>query len=164
MDVEVRRRDLPGLGKQFELGCASGGRVAVVIQNNGARHLYTFEPDEDGASGALQLDEDQARALGAILAGVYFQPTGGDHDAPAVFGAVAIDWLTVEAEILDMSVGDVVPAGHHSATIVAIVRGERTIMKPADHEPLRAGDQLLVAGHRADIADVRAKVTNAARS
>ncbi|MCT2582156.1 TrkA C-terminal domain-containing protein [Actinophytocola gossypii] len=160
MDVEVRRRDLPGLGKQFEIGCDKGGRVAVVVQNNGARHLYTFEPAEDAASTALTLDEDQARTLGAILAGVFFQPVGADHDAPAVFGAVAIDWLTVDVPAT--VVGDVVPVDHPSATLVAIVRDEHTVMKPGPREPLHAGDQLLVTGHRSDIATVRAQLTGTA--
>ncbi len=158
MDVEVRRRDLPGLGKQFEIGCAGGARVAVVVQNNGARHLYTFEPAADAASSMLRLDEDQARTLGAILAGVYFQPAGADHDAPAVFGTVAIDWLTVEVDLGALSVDDLVPTDHPSATLVAIVRGESTIMKPGPDELVRTDDQLLVAGNRADIGAVLAKV------
>lgn len=164
MDVEVRRRDLPGLGRQFEIGCDTGSRIAVVVQNNGARHLYTFEPDADGASSSLQLDEDQARTLGAILAGVYFQPVGGDHDAPAVFGTVAIDWLTVNVDEFAMSVEELVHVDHPSATLIAIVRGEHTIMKPRPEEPLCSGDQLLITGHRADIADVRAKLLGSARS
>ncbi|MGH3757737.1 cation:proton antiporter regulatory subunit [Actinophytocola sp.] len=162
MDVEVRRRDLPGLGKQFEIGCASGGRVAVVVQNNGARHLYTFEPDADAASSALQLDEAQARVLGAILAGVYFRPA--EHDEPAVFGAVAIDWLTVEADAPALAVADLVLVDHPSATLVAIMRGEETLVKPGPDELLRAGDQILIAGHRADIFEVRAKIVEAART
>jgi K+:H+ antiporter subunit KhtT len=163
MDVPVRRRDLPGLGKQFEIGCTNGGRVAVVVQNNGARHLYTFEEDAEAASTAIQMSEIQARTLGAVLAGVYFEPAGGNHDAPAVFGAVAIDWLTVEAEARPMLVSDLGLAGHPSATLVAIVRGEHTVMKPDGQESMHAGDQLMVIGHRADIAEVRAKLLGAAR-
>jgi len=85
------RRRRPGRG-----GCAE----------QRARHLHTFEPDADAASTTLQLDQIQARTLGAILGGVYFEPAGGDHDAPAVFGAVAIDWLTVETDTPAMSVED----------------------------------------------------------
>lgn len=54
MDVPVSRRDLPGLGKLFEIGCTSGGRVAVVVQNNGTRHLYTFEEEAEEAGSAVQ--------------------------------------------------------------------------------------------------------------
>ncbi|MFD7659029.1 cation:proton antiporter regulatory subunit [Actinosynnema sp. NPDC059797] len=163
MDVPVSRRDLPGLGKLFEVGCTSGGRVVVVVQNNGTRHLYTFEEEAEAADSAVQLDELQARTLGAVLAGVYFEPAGGDHDAPAVFGAVAIDWLTVEAEAQPRSVSDLGLDGHPSATLVAIVRGEQTVMKPAGHEVTRSGDQLLIVGYRTDIAEVRAKLLGAAR-
>ncbi|MEU7478365.1 TrkA C-terminal domain-containing protein [Lentzea sp. NPDC042327] len=163
MDVPVRRRDLPGLGKLFEIGCTSGGRVAVVVQNNGTRHLYTFEEDAEAASSAVQLDELQARTLGAVLAGVYFEPAGGNHDAPAVFGAVAIDWLTVEPEARSLSVSELGLDGHASATLVAIVRGEQTVMKPEGHELTRSGDQLLIVGHRADIAEVRARLLGAAQ-
>lgn len=162
MDVQVRRRDLPGLGKQFEIGCATGSRIAVVVQNNGARHLYTFEPGAEAASSALQLDEDQARALGAILAGVYFRPAEANHDAPAVFGGVAIDWLTVEPEAPAFSVQDLVPADHPTATLIAIVRGEDTIVKPGPAEQLLSGDQLMVAGDRADISRVRDQVAGTA--
>jgi K+/H+ antiporter YhaU regulatory subunit KhtT len=75
-----------------------------------------------------------------------------------VFGAAAIDWLTVATGALDLSVGDLLPVDHPSATLVAIVRGESTIMKPGPDELVRTDDQLLVAGNRADIGDVRAKV------
>lgn len=158
MDVQVHTRDLPGIGRQFEIACTSGSRIAVVVQNNGARHLYTFEPDADGASGALQLTEDQARALGAILAGVYFRPAEAGHDDPAIFGSVAIDWLTVATDVLDLTVADVVRPDHPSATFVAIVRGETTMMKPAPDMVVHRDDQLLVAGNRADIEEIRAKI------
>ena len=57
MDVEVRRRDLPGLGRQFEIECDDGSRLAVVVLNNGARHLYTFDPGAESASGVIKLEE-----------------------------------------------------------------------------------------------------------
>lgn len=158
MDVPVRRRDLPGLGKQYEIDSTSGTKVAVVVQNNGARHLYTFAEGAEAATTAVQLDEQQARTLGAVLAGVYFEPSGGNHDAPAVFGAVAIDWLTVEPGTPPLTVSDLGLADHASGMVVAVVRGEHTVMKPAGGEPVRAGDQLLIVGYRADIAEVRAKL------
>ncbi|SDF41194.1 K+/H+ antiporter YhaU, regulatory subunit KhtT [Lentzea fradiae] len=161
MDVPVRRRDLPGLGKQYEIDSAGGSRVAVVVQNNGARHLYTFDEGAETAATAVQLDEQQARTLGAVLAGVYFEPSGGNHDAPAVFGAVAIDWLVVEAGTPPMTVGDLGLADHASGMVVAVVSGDHTVMKPDAGEQVRAGDQLLIVGYRADIAEVRAKLLGA---
>lgn len=76
---------------------------------------------------------------------------------------MAIDWLTVEAEARPRSVSDLGLDGHPSATLVAIVRGEQTVMKPGGHEVTRSGDQLLIVGYRADIAEVRAKLLGAAR-
>ncbi|MFO7190779.1 cation:proton antiporter regulatory subunit [Thermocrispum agreste] len=158
MDVEVRRRDLPGLGRQFEIECDDGTRLAVVVMNDGARHLYTFAPGAEAASGVIKLEEAHARTLGAVLAGVYYEPIGDNEEAPAVLGAVAIDWLTIHAENHPATVGELVDPDHPTASLVALMRGSRTIMKPGPDEKLQVGDQVLVTGHRADIEEVRGKV------
>lgn len=159
MDVEVRRRDLPGLGRQFEIECDDGSRLAVVVLNNGARHLYTFDPGAESASGVIKLEEAYARTLGAVLAGVYYEPIGDNEEAPAVLGEVAIDWLTIRAPSHPATVGELVAPDHPTASLVAVTRGKKTVMKPAPEEKLEVGDQVLVTGHRSDIDAIRAKVT-----
>ena len=158
MDVEVRRRDLPGLGRQFEIDCDDGSRLAVVVLNNGARHLYTFDPGAESASGVIKLEEAYARALGAVLAGVYYEPLGDNDEAPAVLGAVAIDWLTIRASEHPETVGELVSPDHPTASLVALMRGAETIMKPSPDQRLRLGDQVLATGSREDIDAIRARI------
>ncbi|GAB3447418.1 TrkA C-terminal domain-containing protein [Actinophytocola sediminis] len=153
MDIEVSTRDLPGLGTRYEIGCADGSRISVVVRHNGMRDLYTFEPGADTPSSSLQLTDAQARALSAVLAGVHFRPTG--DEAPAAIGGVAIDWVTVVAP--DHALDDLA-AAHPEAAVMVLVRGEHTTMRPAG-EILRAGDRLLVAGTGAALTALRAQLT-----
>jgi TrkA domain protein len=155
-DVEVRAQDLPGIGRRFEIGCSDGGRISVVIQNNGLRDIYSFEPGRDQPDSALQVSDEQARALGAILTGVYFQPTIVE-DVEAAVGDLSIDWVALarSAPAVGRSVGELGLRGRSDVVLVAIVRDGKARLTPGDAEVLRAGDRVVLAGRREDLAPVR---------
>lgn len=155
MDVEVRSQDLPGLGKQFDIGCVDDGRISLVVRNNGIRDLHAFEPGADSASSVLQLTDAQARALGALLIGAYFRPSEVDEDTPVTFGGVVLDWPTVGTAAAGTTARELAPA----VSLVAIVRGGETLLQPSPDEPLQSGDRLLLAGQQADVTAAHKAIT-----
>src|ERR1044072_1736156 len=44
MPVHVEETRLPGIGSKFTLRLDSGGRLAVILHNDGKRELYFYRP------------------------------------------------------------------------------------------------------------------------
>ena len=77
--ADVAEHDLPGIGRSYDLRDNDGTPVSVVIHHTGRRDIYVGTGDvEPGV--VLSFTDDQARRLGAILAGTDVSP---DVDAPA---------------------------------------------------------------------------------
>src|SRR5687768_18494424 len=94
--MAVHEEELPGIGRKFELVGTKGERIDVVIHHSGRRDLYVFTSDdeEDDATAHVQLSDDQARRLGAVLSGVYFKPTIVE-EIEKVIGEFVVDWITL---------------------------------------------------------------------
>jgi TrkA domain protein len=74
MGSDVRVQELPGLGKRYDVDLRSGGRrVSVVVESRGGRrHLYVFATGSDEPTAVIEMTEEQARKVGALLSGTYF--------------------------------------------------------------------------------------------
>jgi TrkA domain protein len=73
MSEHVQVQELPGIGWRYDIGCArSGERVSVVVHKNGHRELYAFESGAQDPTAVIDLTDEQARVLGAVLNGTYF--------------------------------------------------------------------------------------------
>lgn len=74
MGQGVRVQDLPGIGKRYDIALGHDGeRVSVVVHRTGARDLYVFTANSDEPAAVLELTEEQARKVGAVLSGTYFE-------------------------------------------------------------------------------------------
>jgi TrkA domain protein len=98
------------------------------------------------------LSDDQARRLGAVLAGAYFQPTL-TRRIEAVVGGLLIDWVTLtpDSPAVGHSIADLEVRGRTRMTIVAILRGEEAVVVPEPSEVLEAGDRVVVVGRPEDL-------------
>jgi hypothetical protein len=67
----ITEQDLPGIGHSYTITCADRARVMVVVHHTGRRDLYVWENEEETPAAAVTLSDDQARRLGAILAGEF---------------------------------------------------------------------------------------------
>ena len=73
MGKGVRIQELPGLGTRYDVDLHSGSdRVSIVVGRDGKRHLYVFTKAGDDPTAVIELTEDQARKVGAVLAGTFF--------------------------------------------------------------------------------------------
>ena len=75
MSLELKETRLPGVGVKWSLVTASGSRLTVIQHNDGDREVYVHRRsrDEDPAV-VLELHDDEARQLGALLGGAYERP------------------------------------------------------------------------------------------
>jgi K+/H+ antiporter YhaU regulatory subunit KhtT len=70
----VHVQELPGIGRRYDLDLGRADeRLSVVVRNDGTRDLYVFAGRRDEPSAVIELSEEQARKLGALLGGTFFE-------------------------------------------------------------------------------------------
>lgn len=148
MPLEIRERDLPGVGVRYEADLSAEETVAVLIHNTGRRDLYYRDGDETvDFEHVVELTDSQARALGLLLVGAYYQPV------PAQAGEVTptdehTKWYQVaeDAPAVGESLGDLGIGVETDAVVLAIIRrGDRTT-HPSDDFVLQVDDHLVAIG------------------
>jgi len=158
--MTIYETEVPGVGQKFELETGGGERLVVVLHHDGKRDVYR-RPDEDADSEQLfSLTGDQARKLGSILEGAYFQPVELDEVAVPL-GEAIIEWVEVDegAELTGISLGTASVRQKTGASIIAIQRGDETIPNPTPETLIQSGDTLVTLGTRAELSDLEALVT-----
>ena len=152
MSEHVSEHDLPGIGRRFDLVCSEGERVSVVIHHSGRRDLYVLQGPGSARPVTVTLSDDQARRLGAILAGAYFKPAAAAR-MEAVIGGLLIDWVTLRADSpgVGRSIADLEIRRRTRMTVAALVRDDVPLVAPEPTEVLQAGDRMVVVGRPEDL-------------
>jgi K+/H+ antiporter YhaU regulatory subunit KhtT len=74
MGKGVHVQELPGIGKKYDIDLGRADqRVSVVARTNGIRDLYVFASASADPTAVIELSEEQARKLGAVLAQTFFE-------------------------------------------------------------------------------------------
>ena len=95
MARELRETRLPGVGVKYTALTAHGGRLTVILHNEGQREIYWFRrTDDEEPTAVIQLEDDEARQLGAIIGGAYERPKIVE-ELEMAFGELAIEWVAV---------------------------------------------------------------------
>lgn len=147
MPLEIRERELPGVGVRYELDLSHDESLATIIHNSGRRGLYYRGEDDEDYKKVVDLSDSQARALGLLLVGAYYQPV------PAQVGDVTptderTKWYQVapDAPGVGKTLGEIDIEARTGAAVLAIVReGERTAHPPGDFT-LQVDDHVVVIG------------------
>ena len=72
MPIDLRETRLPGIGVKYGFRLDAGGRISLILHNDGKREVYWFRRAHDeGPTAVITLDDDEARQLGAVLGGAY---------------------------------------------------------------------------------------------
>jgi TrkA domain protein len=150
--VAIHEEELPGIGRKYEFLASHGERIDVVIHHSGRRDLYIFESDDDEAKTCLQLTDDQARRLGAVLGGAYFKPALV-AEIETLIGEFVVDWATLGADspAAGRSISDLQIRRQTGMSVIAVVRDGKAVTSPDPTDPLRPGDRLVVVGPRGQL-------------
>ncbi|MFD1585474.1 cation:proton antiporter regulatory subunit [Halorientalis brevis] len=150
--MTVYEAEVPGVGKKFELDAGDGERLIVIIHHDGKREVYR-RPDENADSEKLfTVAGEQARKLGSILEGAYFQPVELD-DVQVPLGDAIIEWLDVTADspLTGQTLRDAEIRQHTGASVIAIQRGDQTRPNPGPEFTIEADDILVTMGTRDEL-------------
>ena len=94
MSIDLRETRLPGIGTKFTLGLDDGGRLTVILHNDGKREIYYFRRGDEDPRAVITLDDDEARQLGAVIGGAYERPKIVE-DLEMALGELQIEWVAV---------------------------------------------------------------------
>lgn len=151
--MDIREHDLPGVGKKFAIMTGEGDRMTVIIHNTGAREIYHFKEGEEYPFHAIRLSDPDARKLGAVLGGAYFQPPVAES-MDMVLEQLSIEWLPVGpgSSLVGRTLQEAAIRQQTGASVIAILRNGKAYPNPQPDDVIQAGDTLMVIGDREQVS------------
>lgn len=143
--MDVSETDLPGVGKKHEIALKSGVLAVVLTHNSGKRELMRKQDAEADPERLFEVTDQEARVLGTVLEGAYFQPVESDDDETMFADDMMIDWLSI-AETSPIAGDGVSAAVPEGITVLAIHRDDELITGSPPSTDFRPGDTVIVAG------------------
>ncbi|HHT9106338.1 MAG TPA: cation:proton antiporter regulatory subunit [Candidatus Wujingus californicus] len=155
---EIKESDLPGIGKKFTLELDSGDKLVVVIHSSGEREVFKFIHDNDEPTSVTKLNDEEARQIGAILAGTYFQPVIEDEQKLAMKN-ITMEWIKIvpDSMLANKKIEELNIRKLTGVSITTIIRGEHVIPNPSSHEIIKPQDTIIIVGSNERIKKFIAK-------
>jgi TrkA domain protein len=156
MTVELRETRLPGIGVKYGFALSSGGRVAVILHNDGQREIYYYGRGDDDPRAVVRLDDDEARQLGAVLGGAYERPKIVE-DLEMALGELLIEWEQVpeSSPAIGKSLRECAFRARTGITIIAILREPESVSGAQPDDIIQTGDTLVTVGKAGQYAAFR---------
>ena len=150
--VELFETPIPGVGVRYEFTSAAGERLGDVVRRDGRRDLVLYdEKDPDACRDTVILTPEESAALVELFGGTKI--TERIADLRQDVEGLSIEWVTVEPGrgLADRTIGDGRIRTLTGASVVAVLRGERSIPGPGPDFVLQPGDVALVVGSVAGV-------------
>jgi len=148
----IKECDLPGIGKKFTLELDSGDKLVVVIHFSGEREVFKFTKNNDEPSSVTTLTDEEARQIGAILSGTYFQPVMEDEQK-LMMKNVTMEWIKItdDSALANKKLEELNIRKITGVSITTIIRGETVIPNPRSSEVLKPQDTVIIIGNNEQI-------------
>jgi TrkA domain protein len=146
--VDLKETRLPGIGVKYGFRTSDGGRLAVVLHNDGVREIYFFRNEHaDEPSAVIRLDDDEARQLGAVIGGAYERPKIVE-DLELALGELTIEWVAVpdNSPLIGKTLAECGFRAKTGITVIAILREPEPIAGAQPDDVLERGDTLVTVG------------------
>jgi TrkA domain protein len=157
MPVDLRETRLPGVGVKYAFSIAQGGRLSVIIHNDGQREIYVYRrPDDDEPTVVIELHDDEARQLGAIIGGAYERPKIVEELEMAL-GELQIEWIPVPdtSPAIGRTLAECGLRARTGVTVIAILREPEPISGAQPEDLIQQGDTLVAVGKAGQFAEFR---------
>jgi TrkA domain protein len=146
MDLHETR--LPGVGVKYSSRTAHGGRLTVILHTEGLREIYYFRHlDDEEPRAVIQLEDDEARQLGAVIGGAYERPKVVE-ELEMAFGELAIEWVPVPdtSPAIGKTLAECGFRARTGITIIAILREPESVAGAQPGDVIERGDTLVTVG------------------
>ena len=150
--MEIRETDLPGVGRKFTFETTGKDEIVIVIHATGKRELFRFSRGEDEPASVVELTNDEAHKIGAILSGGYYEPVREDAMLQIMQG-LHLRWVRIEpgSPLIGRSIRELEIRRQTGASVIAIAREKSHIPNPAPEEVFAAGDTVIVMGREPQV-------------
>jgi TrkA domain protein len=157
MPVELIETRLPGIGVKYGFRMSEGGRLAIVLHNDGTREIYFFRHEQaDEPSAVIRLDDDEARQLGAVIGGAYERPKIVE-DLEMALGQLTIEWVPVpdDSPLIGKTLAECGFRAKTGITVIAMLREPEPVAGAQPSDIVQQGDTLVTVGKRGQYAKFR---------
>ena len=157
MPVDLRETRLPGVGVKYTIRTAHGGRIAVILHNDGQREIYFYRRSQDEDPDAvIELHDDEARQLGAVIGGAYERPKIVEELEMAL-GELQIEWIPVPefSPAIGKTLAEARLRARTGVTIIAILREPEAVSGAQPEDRIERGDTLVAVGKAGQFAGFR---------
>jgi TrkA domain protein len=157
MPVELIETRLPGIGVKYGFRMSEGGRLAIVLHNDGTREIYFFRHEQaDEPSAVIRLDDDEARQLGAVIGGAYERPKIVE-DLEMALGELTIEWVPVpdDSPLIGKTLAECGFRAKTGITVIAMLREPEPVAGAQPSDILQQGDTLVTVGKLGQYAKFR---------
>jgi TrkA domain protein len=148
MPVDLKETRLPGVGVKYGFRIGQGGRLSVILHMDGQREIYYYRrSDDDEPSAVIELHDDEARQLGAILGGAYERPKIVE-ELELALGELQIEWIPVPdtSPAIGMTLAESRLRAQTGVTIIAILREPEPVSGAQPDDVMQRGDTLVAVG------------------
>ena len=157
MPFELKETRLPGVGMKWSMTLAGGSRVTVIQHNDGDREVYVHRrARDDDPAIVVELHDDEARQLGAILGGAYERPKIVEELEMAL-GEFQIEWIKVPngSWTHGRTLADAGIRKRTGVTVIAILRESESIAGAQPEDTILQGDTIVVVGKAGQFGAVK---------
>ena len=157
MPVDLRETRLPGVGVKYTFRTAQGGRLSVIMHNDGQREIYYYRrSDDDEPTAVIELHDDEARQLGAIIGGAYERPKIVEELEMAL-GELQIEWVPVpdSSPAIGRTLAECRLRARTGVTVIAILREPEPVSGAQPDDVIQKGDTLVAVGKAGQFAQFR---------
>jgi len=147
MPFDIKETQLPGVGKRYEVYIDEQRSIAVLIEPSGTRKVYYRESSVDDYEEQFTLTDSQARTLGLLLVGAYYQPIAGQISEETASGE-HIRWYSVteDSGLAGNPKDEVVIESRTETVLLGLERDEEVRSVIEDDVVFEIGDRLIVIG------------------
>lgn len=161
--MELRESELPGIGRKYSLSTRSGEKLVIVVHNDERRDIFHMDPDEpDEMLSMVTLDDEEARVIAAIIAGITYKPKFLENQEIAL-DSLIIEWIRLEpmSNCIGKQIGELDIRRTTGTTILAVVKKDKTNqINPGADYVFTAGTTLVVAGERKQLNQLKKLLLN----
>lgn len=157
MPVDLRETRLPGVGVKYAFRTANGGRLSVILHIDGQREIYYYRrADDDEPTAVIELHDDEARQLGAIIGGAYERPKIVEELEMAL-GELHIEWIRVpdSSPAIGLTLADAKLRARTGVTVIAILREPEPVSGAQPEDDIEQGDTLVGVGKAGQFVEFR---------
>ena len=154
--ADVRETKLPGVGVRHEFTTESGNDVGVLVHHDGRREILVYDSDDpDACTTLINLTPSDTRTLSELLGGS--QVTEAVAAVQQEIEGLAIEWIQLGAG--SPAVGTSIADGEYrtrtGASVVAVMRGDRSVPAPGPEFGFEEHDVVVAVGTTDGLARLR---------